>query len=420
MRAYETELTFGGEKGHAVVVEFEKPWRLVSWSKYQYIVNWDLGGGVWFTPEWLETHSPDDGFCYEPLMDKELRYSRVRILEAGPVRAKIHWHYALCNPRYEIFNGNSTADEYYTVYPDGIAVRKLVGWPGNESEFGGNSHFWEVMEFILKTGGIPIEDVINKKECFSFQSEKGEKLSFPWPIPKPFAWGQEPLCNSYPQVKDWKFYIGRIYLKDRPDPFCMFVKDKRIFPYKPCSSTSYGSCNGDHPPLTLWDIGRRSTWEGGTSASFLSCQAIRHPGEKPPRPCVWLFLTGATEQDDAYLIDLGQSWYNPAYIIGPPPVTAGYGDEPVYYEGYSFSERAYQFRKMKGEKVSFLMMPSMDVINPVIRVSGWKTPSVSVSFDSYPLDTKDFQAQLKGDELLLWINKRVSKNTKVEIVEKGR
>jgi len=34
----------------------------------------------------------------------------------------------------------------------------------------------------------------------TFASEKGQKLSFPWPIPKPFPDGQEPLCNSYPQV----------------------------------------------------------------------------------------------------------------------------------------------------------------------------------------------------------------------------
>ncbi|MCW4049362.1 MAG: hypothetical protein NWE89_06445, partial [Candidatus Bathyarchaeota archaeon] len=147
---------------------------------------------------------------------------------------------------------------------------------------------------------------------------------------------------------------------------------------------------------------------------------IRHPDEKPHRPCTWLFLTGATEENDAYLIDLGQSWYNPARIIGPARVTGGYHEEPVYYEGYAFSERAYKFRKMNGEKVSFLMIPPMDVINPVIQVSGWRTPSASVSFDGHFLDAKDFQVQVKGDELLLWINRRVSGETRVEIVEKGQ
>lgn len=63
---------------------------------------------------------------------KKLKYSRVSILEQGPARTKVHWHYACCNVRYEVFNGNTVADEYYTVYPDGVGVRKLVGWPGGE------------------------------------------------------------------------------------------------------------------------------------------------------------------------------------------------------------------------------------------------------------------------------------------------
>jgi len=64
------------------------------------------------------------------------------------------------------------------------------------------------------------------------------------------------------------------------------------------------------------------------------------------------------------------------------------------------------------------MIPPMDVINPVIQVSGWRTPSASVSFDGHILDAKDFQVQVKGDELVLWINRRVSREARVEIVEK--
>ena len=37
MRAYETQLEFSGERGHAVVVEFDKPWRFVFWDKAQYV-----------------------------------------------------------------------------------------------------------------------------------------------------------------------------------------------------------------------------------------------------------------------------------------------------------------------------------------------------------------------------------------------
>ena len=80
-----------------------------------------------------------------------------RIVHAGEARAVVHWHYALCDNRFRIFHGNTTADETYTVYPDGIAIRKLVGWPGDENDFGGNPTLWEVGEWIVlnPAGTVP-------------------------------------------------------------------------------------------------------------------------------------------------------------------------------------------------------------------------------------------------------------------------
>lgn len=97
-----------------------------------------MGDYIWMINEWFEVNSIEDTRWFEPMMDVEARYSRVDILEYGDARPKVHWHYALCNPEYEICNGNTTADEYYTIYPDGIAVRRLVGLPGNQSDYGEN------------------------------------------------------------------------------------------------------------------------------------------------------------------------------------------------------------------------------------------------------------------------------------------
>lgn len=436
MKAYQTQLRFSDSFGHAVVVEFGKPWRLVFWSKAQYVGCWDLGGDVWFTPEWLETNSPEDLHCYEPIMDKKLKYSKVDILESGPARAKIHWHYALCNMRYEVFNGNTTADEYYTVYPDGIAVRKLVAWPGNESDFGGNPNFWELLEYILINGkGIIPEKVVRKEECFTLRNEKGDKISFDWPLPKVPSGA---ICAFYPQIKDWNCYIGRVHLKDRPDPYVMFVKDQRIFPYQPCVY-----CNGDHPPFHVfqgegnvfkhWPATDMENFIGAVEAigevgstathtSFINCKYSAFPAQRPPRPCTWLFLTGATEEeDDSYLIDLMKSWYNPSQIITGYEnkiVSGSYG--PVLYEGYAFSERAYQFRKIEEKKVCFAMKPEVDVINPVFRVMGWQAPSASVLIDGRPLHTRDFRIQLERDDLFVWINRRISTESTVEITEREK
>ena len=63
------------------------------------------------------------------------RYSHVSVLQSSDARAVIHWRYALAEARnYEGANPDAQsgwfdwADEYWTVYPDGVAVRKQVLW----------------------------------------------------------------------------------------------------------------------------------------------------------------------------------------------------------------------------------------------------------------------------------------------------
>lgn len=432
MKAYETQLEFSGAKGHAVVVEFDKPWRLVFWSKAQYVGCWDVGQGVWFTPEWLETNSPEDFHCYEPIMDKELRYSWVNILESGPARATVRWHYACCNMRYEIFNGDTFADEYYVVYPSGIAVRKLVAWPGDATSFGGNPNFWQVLEYILvNEKGTKPDEVINQQEAFSFQNSKGDVISLPWPLPKD---SPNPLCASYPEIADWDMYIGRVHLKDRPDPFAIVVKDQRIFPYRPCTH-----CKGDHPFFGLFrgDANTFKHWPAtdmedfvlaadagdevgkvATHTSFIDCNYTSIPADRPPRATSWLFLTGATEESSSFLVNLAKSWYNPAEIEtgyenkGKIP---GMAQGKVLYEGYAYSQMAYCFRKFGEDKLEFNMRPNVSVINPVFVVKNWQSPFAIVSMNGEKLGRDQFKTQINGNDCIIWIDKIIDKPTDVVI-----
>ena len=198
MRAYETQLEFSGKTGHAVIVEFDdKPWRFVFWDKAQYVGCVDVGDDVWFTPEWCETNSPNDLTAMSLIMDKQLRWSRVQILEAGPARARVKWSYTLPDMRYRIFHGDTRAEEIYTVYPDGVAVREVVLWPGTKNNHGGNANLWQVAEWILVNGAgsNPLE-VMEMPTPFTLRSGTGEVINVPWPLP---ANDFEPFCDYYPQ-----------------------------------------------------------------------------------------------------------------------------------------------------------------------------------------------------------------------------
>ena len=100
-------------------------------------------------------------------MDKKLKYSKASILESNEARARIQWNYACNDVRYRIFHGNTFGEEVYTVYPDGIAVRQLTAFPGDQSAHGGNPNMWQVLEWILVHGvGITPDEIYPKKNAF--------------------------------------------------------------------------------------------------------------------------------------------------------------------------------------------------------------------------------------------------------------
>jgi len=439
MRAYLGNITLSGITAPGIVVEFDKPWRLVLWSKAQYVPCWDLGRGVWSTLEWLETISPDNNHCYEPIMDKKNRYIRAEIIESGDARVTVRWHYALCDSRYRIFHGNTTADEYWMVYPDGVAVRKLVAWPGNESDFGGNPDVWEVMEFMIINGDgtTPKENL--EKPFFTLQNEEGDSV----PLPEK---RDKPLCIKYPQIADWNIYIGRIYVADRPDPFVIFPRHRALFPFVNCHD-----CHKEHPhfeymkPYNVnvhWPIYDKEDFVGGldpedlgnrylaSHTSLFNCQYSHRPHGSgfsgalihrvsPNRPTTWLFLTGATEDlKNSYLQDLAKSWLYPAKIrVGEEKHRRriSYGDYYLLYEGYSYSERAYVFRKSGKDNVVFTVKPRVKVVNPVFIINQWASREVTVSVNGENLSEEEYKAQLSGEDLIVWLNRDITESTEVRI-----
>jgi len=434
VKAYETDLEFSGMGGRAIVVEFGKPYRLVFWAGAQYVGCWDLGGGVWFTPEWLETNSPEDLHCYEPIMDKQLLYSRVKIMERGPARAKVHWHYACNDLRYRVFNGNTFADEYYTVYPDGIAIRKLVAWPGDENDHGGNPNFWQVLEYILiNEAGVSPFDTVNKSKAFSFRNEKGNEISYGFPLPTP----RKPLCQRNPEVASWKTFIGQLHLVNRPSPFVIFPNDQRLFPHKPCTE-----CGKDHPWFGLfagasvfkhWPAYPREDFvlavaadkdemgKVATHTSFLDCNYTSIPADRPPRPTSWLFLTGAQVDDSIDLLELANAWLNPARVTtgfekeGETDIE-GCAQGRVLYEGYAYSQRAYTFRKLGEDEISFRLEPEVDVINPVFVIDGWLGQEAIVEINGGRVPLNRYQVQREGSEIIVWLEQRIREKVNVRVV----
>ena len=108
-----------------VVVTMPNGTRFVFWRGSCYIPFWVSRHNVGFNYEWAEAMPPADAVdCVEPLMDKELRYGRVRIVESTPARVHVRWNYQSCDFNYKVW-GDSAVEDYY-FYPDGFGTRVLT------------------------------------------------------------------------------------------------------------------------------------------------------------------------------------------------------------------------------------------------------------------------------------------------------
>jgi len=116
-----------------VVVRFDDfDHRFVFWRGTSYIPCWATYDGAWLTNEFYErrggSRSGTNSMC-EPMSDKQTRYSHVRVLESHDARVVVHWRYSPVDLDYQLpyrdklTNWGDTVDEYYTIYPDSIAVR---------------------------------------------------------------------------------------------------------------------------------------------------------------------------------------------------------------------------------------------------------------------------------------------------------
>lgn len=442
MRAFEDMLTFSGRTGRAVVIETDRPWRYIFWEHAQYVGTVDLGGDVWFTPEWCETNSPNDLHCYEPIMDKRLQWSRIAVLEAGPARVRVRWTYALPDMRYRNFHGNSRAEEIYTVYPDGLALREVALWPGDATNHGGNANLWQMAEWILIQGsGVHPVDVLEMPTPFELTDGRGRRVAVPWPLPAPDF---EPLCRHYPEVAEFPLYIGRIRVHGRPHPFLGFARNQALFPFAPCNA-----CHRGHPYFGLfpgehlyniyqhWPVTDREDFiewvpagdamgRVATHTSFVDVNfAMRRSADDyiptPAPATTWYMLTGAVDPalDQARLEELVRSTFEPGAveIVRDPGEPDVLHRGRVLFEGYDFGLRAYVIRKQGRDRVRFRLRPGEVQWHPAFVVTGWESAGAVVQVDGAEPAAGSVAVQWNRarSELVVWLEGRFSAPCEVEI-----
>jgi len=395
-----------------VVVRFDQaPIRMVFWQGTNYGGDWVTENNKWYTDEFLETGGKVDcpgGEDCEPMSDKENRYSHVRILENTDARAVVHWRYGLCEVvNYTCANPDPTtgwtdwADEYFTIYPDGVAVRKQVLWTSNFK----NWH--EFQETIIINGpGTRPEDNI-QPDALTIGNMKGETAIYSWEKGPPAKKMEKPE-NPNIQV---------VNLKANWKPFQIVSPvNSSMRPYTGEVTYSMFEWWNHWPVAQVRSSGISAVAPDRPSHSSLS-HIYWDPYAQTENSITKILLHGLTTKSAAELVPLAKSW-----LSAPPIEVSGAGFQS---QGYDQTQRAFVVTRQTtatGAPLQLSLQASSEspLINPAFEIKNWGESEPKLRVDGKPVSRGasvryGFVRTLEGSDLVVWLRMESTKPTRVEI-----
>ena len=407
-----------------VVVRFEQsPMRLVFWQGTNFIPSWVTENGKWYTDEFMETwgkpRCPDGGDC-EPMSDKQDRYSHVSILESSDARAVIHWRYALAESvNYK--GGNldpltgwfDWGDEYWTVYPDGVAVRKQLL---SSSHLDDGPHEWQESIVVNGPGQWPEDNI--EPDALTLKNMDGESVTYHWqPKTDPFFdYPKGPAKLDRPA----KANIQIVHLKSKENPFeIVWPRGVSMDTYSDTKSRSMFEWWNHWPVAQITNSFRLAVAADRPSAASLS-HIYWDPYEKTEDTETKLLLCGLTSPDAPGVVTLARSWLSPAqFAVTGKGVTA---------HEYDPAQRAYVIHREAGNasqpiSVTLSATHESPLVNPAIVVENWDGPA-KVRINGEPVSRKDrVRLGVSNHEgisrLIVWLKLETQSKTLIQLDPKS-
>ena len=426
-----------------VVVRFDQAdYRFVFWRGTSFIPCWVSENGIWYTNEFFETNSKGLRSGSEPMADKQTRFSHVRIIESTDARAVVHWRYAPVDVLYGIAHEDQSGwgdwvDEYYTIYPDGVAVRKIelhstkpVLLAGNGPGSGGFREFHE--SIIINPPGTKPDDNL-KTEGLTLANMKGQSHTYSWAETSPGVVGKldaerakfvmtergDSVVRRKWLLEPEAANIHLVNLKAKFSPFVIvdprlaaidvyageIIRERSIFPW------------WNHWPVAqqLESTGRWAVAPDRVSHSSLT--HIHWPAsEQTGNTTTKIMLNGMTEAAANALVPLPSSWLQPA----PLKLLIG----AFKSEGYLMAERAYVLKAMgansNGLKFQLNASQASPLHNPAFVIKGWGEAGAQITVDGKRIlrGTEfryGFNRTLEGTDLVVWLKRSSEKSVTITL-----
>ncbi|KPL10703.1 MAG: hypothetical protein AMS26_21195 [Bacteroides sp. SM23_62] len=356
-----------------VVVQFEQlPVKLMFWRGTRYSPCWVTENGKWMADQsretgnnWFLSQGPRDAMptgCIEHMSDVQTRSSRVSIIENNPARITVNWRYLQMDVKFRQMDlPNNTGfgewgNELYHIYPDGIAVRKVL--PGR----GG----WQETIFLNEPGTRPEDNI--ELEAVTLMNLKGDSKTYTWK-------------HGYPEFDLPNANIQIINLKAEYKPFIILADGGGfdVFNLEVRPEYSHFPWWNHWPVAQIISDGRSASAPDRASHSSLSWG---DPGKD-------YALYGMTNDHNAVL-KLARAWNRPPTL----EVNRGFTSR-----GYDPSQRAYLIEVSEPSDLTLALNGSGErpVYNPVFVISGWGPDEISCILNGISLDQRSYKYGVEYD-----------------------
>ena len=392
--------------------------RLVFWRGTSFVPCWVTENGIWYTNEWAETWGSDVTSSAEPLMDREARFSHVRIIENSPARTIVHWRYGLVDADYnfvakDIDGRGEWADEYYIIYPDGIGIRRIDLYYSNPLR----KHDWEESIVLLSPGQHP-DEVIDDPEIILVNMD-GESHRYSWRDNLPVEMKKPEKANIH--VVNLKSKYKPFYIIS-PEPF-----ESAEGKYESPFFRNYSAALGEnyHPDSVPSIYGWWNHWpvaqvpgdgrwvETNDRASHFNLTTFTQWKDyyMDERVKTRIMLHGMTQNKPEELVPLAKSW------LHPPEMQLDDGE--VMYEP---AERAYLVTKLSNSILKGKLLANSDqpALRPAIILNNIRITDPKVEVNEQILTVgKDFQhgvvKELEKWKTIIWIDAIFEENVNLLI-----
>jgi hypothetical protein len=393
-----------------IVVCFDRsPIKLVFWRGIRYGASWVSENENWMTDQSVEAwenDSNDREGCFEHMQDRHCRFSHVRIIENNDARVVVHWRYAPVSAYDHTWRPDPKTgwecwiDEYYYIYPDGSAIRK-VSW--KKGTLGFPRQFQESLALLHP--GQKVSDLLEKDYAY-VADYKGriEKESFVEnpniPPYGPFDWD-----TSHP------YSIQQFNFKSENKPFICFEPKNEMW-IRHEGLDSYDKADGcNHFPVGQARCDGRTTRTSDRPShctSFPISEPVIHENDDRE---YWNGLYGMNQMTMNEVIKFGKSWAYP-----PDLIIQGAG---MHSNGYDKSERCYQLENLTdpSKPIEFNLEGNKEslIINPAIHIKNWNSDGAKVLVDGQEL--KDCRIginhELEGTDLVVFLT--ITKNSPMNV-----